>query len=208
MTMTDNSIGWNRKRKFFPCRTLAGILDDSGTGVPASLGAGGMVFAEIAATLELAGMQIGADGDEAYHFWPIPWDFDITQPIRGRVWFVSTSTDADTPVFSIAYKGIGKQAAVTDAKSSPDGTLTFPAHTISTTDNSLEITAWVESTSQNVLTATDFALLLALTVTTMSASANELLILGFEIDYTIAAAPGPDRKITERAVLAPSGPNG
>jgi hypothetical protein len=188
---------------------MNGVLDDGSSGIPASLGAGGMTFAEIAATFEIAGMRVGADADEVYHFWPIPWDFDRGEPLRFRVWFVHNSTDADTPIFAVAYKGIARQAAFTDAKSSPDQTVTFSAHTCSTTNNSLEVTAWNESTSDLSLTATDFGILLALTVNTMSASANEIVMLGLEVDYRCGAAPNVSgRRTTRSAVASPSGPNG
>jgi len=208
MAMTDDSMGWNRKRKFFPVRTLSGVLDDGTSGVPAALGVGNMVFAEISATFELAGMSIAADADEAYHFWPLPWDFDLNDPFRARVWFVHKSTDADEPIFALDYKGIGKQAAVSDAKSGSDETLTFDAHACSTTDNSLEVTAWKESTSDLKITTTDFALLLALTCNTMAAAANEIVLLGFEIDYRCGAAPNMTRQTTRDAIASPNGPNG
>jgi hypothetical protein len=209
MPMTDDSMGWNRKRKFFPVRTMSGVLDDNTSGVPKSLGAGTMDFTEISAAFEQMGMRIGADADEIYHFWPISWDFDRGEPLRFRVWFVHSSTDADAPIFSVAYKGIGKQDAFSDAKSSPDETVTFDAHICSTTDNSLEVTAWNESASDLYIVATDFAILLALTVDTMAASANEQFILGLEVDYRCGAAPNlSGRQTTRSAVASPTGPNG
>lgn len=203
----DKNIAWNRRRKFFPCRQMAGVLDDGTSGVPASLGAGAPDFVEIAAALELSGMRVD-DEDEVYHFFPIPWDMDIGDPIRFRVWFAHTATDADTPAFQVDYKGVAKQAAITDAKSTPDESVAIAAHTCSTTDNSLEITAWAESDSHLYLASTDFAIILALEVTDLgSASANEIVILGLEIDYSVGAAPGSFRRVTRDAVASPSGPN-
>jgi hypothetical protein len=203
----DERIAWNRKRVFFPCRQMAGVLDDGTSGVPASLGAGTPTFSEIAAALELSGMIV-RDEDEVYHFFPIPWDMDIDQPIRFRVWFVHTTTDADTPAFQVDYKGVGKQAAVTDAKSTPDEAVTIAAHTCSTTDNSLEITAWAESSSDLYLVGTDFAIILALEVTDLGSAGNdEIVIMGLEMDYTVAAAPNAFRRVTRSAVASPTGPN-
>jgi hypothetical protein len=133
---------------------------------------------------------------------------DIDNPVRFRVWFVHASTSADTPAFQVDYKAVGKQAAVSDAKSSPDESVSIPAHTCSTTDNSLEITAWAESTSDLYIVGTDFALLLALEMTDLgSATADECEIMGLEMDYTVAAAPGEFRRVTRSAVAAPDGPN-
>lgn len=205
--INDEKIAWNRKRVFFPCRQMAGVLDDGTSGVPASLGAGNPDFVEIAATLELMGMRVD-DEDEVYHFWPIDWDFDRFQPIRFRTWFIHTTTDADTPAFQVDYKGLGKQDAVVDVKASADEAVAIGAHTVSTTDNSLEITAWAESTSDLFIAETDFALLLALEVTSLGgAGANEIVIMGLEMDYTIGAAPGDFRRQTRSAVASPSGPN-
>jgi hypothetical protein len=205
--ITDGKIAWNRKRVFFPCRQMAGVLDDATSGIPASLGNGAPDFVEALAASELSGMRVD-DEDEVYHFFPIPWDMDIGDPVRFRVWFVHTSTDADTPAFQVDYKGIGKQAAISDAKSSADESVTISAHTCSTTDNSLEITAWAESTSDLKIVGTDFAMLLALEVTDLgSASANEIVIMGLEMDYTVAAAPGPFRRVARDAVASPNGPN-
>jgi hypothetical protein len=205
MPIQDDNIAWNRRRLFIPAIQMAGFLESGGT--LTGLGAGSAVFQEALAAAELAGIQVGADGDEIYHFLPIPWDINLTEPIRFRVWFVHGSTDADTPVFSVAYKGIGKQGAISDAKSSPDETCTFGAHTCSTTNNSLEITAWKESTSYSYLTATDFAILLALTVDTMSASANEITILGLELDYTVGAASNSQRQFTRGQPTTGTSPN-
>jgi len=199
MPLNDDNLGWNRKRKFIPMRTALGVLDDATSGVPASLGAGTPLFAEALAAAELAGISIAADGDEVYHFLPIPWDMDLTQPMRFRVWFVHNSTDADEPIFTVDYKGIGKQAAISDAKVSADETVTFAAHVCSTTNNSLEVTAWAESNSHKAgrIATTDFGILLALTCTTMSASADEIVPFGLEIQYTVKAMSNPQRNITE-----------
>lgn len=209
MPVKDKGIGWNRKRVFIAPRVMSGVLDDLTSGVPASLGAGAPVFAEISAAFEIMGMQIAAAGDEVYHFWPIPWDMEMEQPLRFRVWFVHTSTDGDAPIWKLDYKGVGKQAALSDARSSADENLTFSAHTCSTTANSLEITAWKESTSdaRNILT-TDFAVLLALECDNLgSASANEIILLGLEVEYTIAAAPNSDPLKTRDAPSTGTGPN-
>lgn len=205
--INDKKIAWNRKRVFFPCRQMAGVLDDGTSGIPASLGAGNPDFVEIAASLELMGMRVD-DEDEVYHFWPIGWDFDRFQPVRFRAWFIHTTTDADTPAFQVDYKALGKQDSLVDVKASPDEAVAISAHTVSTNDNSLEVTAWAESTSDLFIVDTDFALLLALEVTSLGgAAANEIIIMGLEMDYTLAAAPGAFRRQTRSAEPSPSGPD-
>ena len=119
------------------------------------------------------------------------------RPLRFRVWFVNKSTDADEPIFKVDYKFFGKQAAMSDAKSSPDETLTFPAHVCSETDNSIEITAWAESVSETKIVATDFGILLALECDVIAASANEIVILGLEVQYTVRAMPNVNRQVTK-----------
>jgi len=189
---------------------MFGVLDDATSGVPASLGAGNPDFVEISAALEVMGLRVD-DEDEIYHLCPIPWDMDPKFPLRFRVWFVSTSTDADTPEFNVSYSFKGKQAALTDVHSTSldDEVVSIPAHTCSTTDDSLEITAWAETLSQNYIAATDFLIQLCLEVTSLGgASANELVILGLEMDYTVGAAPNTIRETSFKAVASPTGPNG
>jgi hypothetical protein len=199
----DSAIAWKTKRQFIPARIMAGVLDDGTSGVPAALGAGGAIFAEVLAAAELAGMQVGAAGDEVYDFWPFPWDFDKDHPLRFRYWFVHTATDADEPVFKTIYKAIGKQAAISDAGSSPDETVTHGAHTCSTTANALEITAWKKSVSDTKIASTDKALLLCHECDNLgSASANEIVLLGVEIEYTIKATSDDNlRELTDNAPL-------
>lgn len=198
MPLNDDNMGWNRKRVFIPIRNFSGVLDDNTSGVPASLGAGVPVFAEISAAFELAGMQIAAAGDEVYHFMPIPWDMDTTQPMRFRVWFIHTSTDADIISWKLDYKFIAKQAALSDARSSADEAMTFANHTCSTTANSMEVTAWKESNSHDYWRNGDFALALALEADSLGdGSANELLVLGLEIQYTVKAMTNQARQFTE-----------
>ena len=210
MAINDDNIGWNRVRRYIPFRSMAGILEDATSGIPASLGTGTPLFTEVPnGAAELAGLSVAADADEVYEFLPILSDMDLTNPVRFRLWFIHGSTDADTPIFSLAIKGIGKQAAITDAKSSPDLTVTFDTHTCSTTDNSLEITNWNEADLlANSIVLTDFALLMALTCSTMAASADEIVLLGLEIDYRNAAAPNVKRQDTLGAPVSNTTPSG
>jgi hypothetical protein len=201
--ISDKKIAWNRKRVFFHAHQMAGMLADS------SLGVNTPTAIELTiTTAEVVGLPFD-DEDEVYHYWPIPWDMNIDEPIRFRVWFVHAATSADTPAFQVDYVGIAKQAAIVDAQASADESVAISAHTCSTTDNSLEVTAWAESASDLYLAATDFLLQLCLSMSDLgSATGDECEILGFELDYEVQAAPGPTRKRTRDAVASPSGPNG
>jgi hypothetical protein len=196
MPINDDNIGWNRKRLWIPVNVFMGLLES--TNLLTSLGAGAAVLQEAQSDSELAGLQAGADGDEIYTMLPIPWDMDLTQPMRFRVWFGHTQATADTPVFKVLYKFIAKQIALSDAGSSADETVTFTAHTNAATANALEITAWAESASETYWREGDFGILLCLEIDSLgSASANEITIMGLEIQYAVAAAPNNARRITD-----------
>ena len=192
--LQDDNIGWNRKRLWIPAVTFAGLLENSGT--LTSLGAGTPVFAETIAASQVADLAINAAGNELHHFMPIPWDMDMTQPMRFRVVFVHNATDADTPVWKVHYRFYAKQIALGTAMTA-DESVTFTAHTCSTTQGALEVTAWAESASETYWREGDFLLGLAVECDNLgSASSNEIGFFGLEIQYTIAAAPNRHRQIT------------
>lgn len=196
MPLNDDNMGWNRKRLWIPAIMFAGFLESGGT--LTSLGAGAAVFQESVAAAELAGIQWGGDGDEIYHFMPIPWDMDSTQPMRFRVWFSHSQAAADTPVFKVHYKFIAPQVAVSDAASSADEIVTFATHTNAATANALEVTAWAESNSHDYWRRGDFGLLLCLEGDSLgSASDSEITIYGLEIQYTVKAMTNQARQFTE-----------
>lgn len=199
----DRNIAWKTKRVFLAAADMLGISVDR----TASLGAGAAVFQEFLAAAELSGLAMAADADEIYTFLPLPWDFDRDLPLRFRVWFVSSTTDADDVDWIVDYKALGKQAAISDARSTPDEQLVFPSHTCSTTDDSLEITDWVKSASETIITGTDFALLIALECDAIGGSANEMTLLGIEVEYTLGGANQAHRITTEDAPLSSTGPD-
>jgi len=194
----DRNIAWERKRVFLPAFNMLGVLAD------AAQGAGAPAFGADLAASELVGMLINQAGDEVYTMWPIPWDLDRTQPIRLRLWFTHASTDADDPDWLVSLKAIAKQAAISDAASTPDQAVAFAATAVSTTANSLEILDWEVTTSDTWLTALDRALLIAIECNGLgSAAGDEIAFYGLEIEYTIKAT-GDDnrRKTTTNAPVA------
>lgn len=192
--IVDANVAWNRKREFLPAFNMLGVLAD------ASQGAGVPAFGADLAASELIGMLIAAAGDEVYTMWPLPWDIDRDEPIRFRLWFTHASTDADTPDWVVSYKAIAKQAAISDAKSSADEDVAFAATAVSTTANSLEITDWEESGSDTIIDSSDRALLLAIECNGLGgAGADEIIFYGLEIEYTINATTGENRRATTRS---------
>jgi len=194
----DKNIAWNTKRVFLPCFNMMGVLAD------ASQGAGAPVFtADPLAASELVGLSIAAAGDEIYTVWPLPWDFDRSEPIRLRLWFTHSSTDADTPDWIVSYKAIAKQAAVTDAASSPDQAVAFAAAAVSTTASALEILNWEETVSDTKITSADKAILFAIECNGLGgAASDEINLWGMEVEYTVGATlDSAKRDITRNGPL-------
>jgi len=194
----DKNIAWERKRVFLPAFSMLGVLAD------AAQGAGAPVFGADLAATELVGLVMAAAGDEVYTMWPIPWDLDRDYPIRLRLWFSHGSTDTDDPDWLVSLKGIAKQAALTDAASTPDDAIAFAAKAVSATANSLEILDWEVTTSETWLTALDRALLIATECNGLgSAEITEILLYGLEIEYTVKATGDSNkREITTNAPVA------
>ena len=194
MPINDDNIGWNRKRLWIPANAFSGILE--ATNLLTSLGDGTAVFGELISAAQLAMLYINAAGNEVHHILPIPWDMDTTQPMRFRVWFTHASTHADAPVWKVHYRFYAKQAAIGTAMTA-DESVTFTAHTVSTTSGVLEVTEWAESASETYVRNGDFGLGLAVECDSLgSASANEIGFFGLEIQYTVAAAPNNAKQIT------------
>jgi hypothetical protein len=182
----DRNIAWKTKREFIPVHRMSGFLE--ATNLITSLGAGTPVLAEPVAAAQLAGMAINAAGNEIFHFWPIPRDMNRTVPFRVRYHFIHTSTDADAPIWKTFYKAIARQQALSAANSSEDEVITHAAHTVSTTANAYEVTVWGLSVSNTKLTADDIAVQFCFECDSLgSASANEINLLGVEIEYDIEA---------------------
>jgi len=187
----DRNIAWERKRVFLPAFNMLGVLAD------AAQGAGAPAFGADLAASELVGLLEAAAGDSIFTMWPIPWDLDRTQPIRLRLWFTHGSTDADNPDWLVSLKAITKQAAITSAASTPDQAVAFAAKAVSTTANSLEILDWEVTTSNAFLTALDRALLIAIECNGLgSATVDEIIFYGLEIEYTVKATGDNNRRET------------
>jgi len=189
MPIKDTSIAWKTKVDFIDARNMFGMLNGTGQGTGGPVSAAHSVSAS-----ELTDVLVGANGDEFYHFYRIPWDMDLGKNFRWRVIYSHSSTDADTPVWTFDYMGIAEGEAVADITSHEATTST---QTVSTTANALGLTDWVTTNSTSYITSTDHAILMRWTSTSLGgASADEIELFGFEIQYTINATASDGRRHT------------
>ena len=198
--LKDYNIAWNRKREFLPCYTMLGMINDT-----AEANGGPVLAANPNGDTELVGLSIAALGDEVYTFWTLPWDLDISEPLRFRIWFTHSTATADTPDWVVSYKALGDGDAVSDAKSSGDEDIAFAATAVTATAHALEILDWEESVSDTKITPTDRALQIAVECNGLgSAGADEISVLGLEIEYTVGACL--DSNHQDKTRNAPVGP--
>ena len=187
MTIPSDRIGFKSKRVFISANLMTGVL--STAGVNAQQGAGGAVHAaHSVGGSELAITKIGADGDEFYHFFPIPWDFNRNYDFRFRPIYSDSTTSGVATTWKFKYVGIAEGEAIADI---PAGAEELSiSNTNSSTANALEIPDWTTVASGTVyVTASDYAILLRLECDTMGTgmSADELELFGVEIEYIVEA---------------------
>ena len=200
MPIRDRAIAWKTVREFIHVQRMTGFQEAAG--VLTSLGAGTPLLVELLAAAQISGMAINAAGNEIFHCWPIPRDFDRTRPFRVRYLFIHNATDADAPIWKTFYKGWAPGEVLSAANSTEDELLTHAAHTVSTTANVLEATVWHKSASHQKLSATDLMVLFCFECDNLgSASANELMLVGVEIEYT-RQATAQSREMTDQAIPA------
>lgn len=197
MPIVDKQMGWKRKRLFFD-RSQFNVIGTAGADT--GISAGTPLVAAAAGGSEIGVIQQGAAGDEQVIFIPLPWDLDRTAKVLARVWFIHSSTDADTPVWILKSKFHAKQVTVVDMDTSEDVATTFAAHTCSTTAESLEITAWTDLTWESYITDLDIAVGMLLECDNLgSASGDEIELLGLELLYQVEATDQSGRQKTAGA---------
>jgi len=128
-TIDDVGMRWKLAHIHVPWQSMDGVLDDATSGIPASLGVGTPTTAEIVAAAETAGIKLDAL-DEVYFSLPIQAfnDFDLDEDLRGQI--IGSFTDAGAVAnvdFTLIAKGVVDAVPISDAKVSPDATVTFPA---------------------------------------------------------------------------------
>jgi len=194
----NKNIASRCKRLWIPVNTMAGHSVDRAS----SLANGVPIYQAAVAAAEVSGLAMAAAGDEIAHFMPIPWDIDRNEPMRYRIWFCHASTDADTPDWLISITYMGKQVLIPAADASADESLAFPATAVAAVADALEVTRWVESASHTKMAETDFAMMMLIECNGLgSASANEIELLGIEIEYTLGGLSEGNRLVTSEAPI-------
>lgn len=180
MPVRDKNMAGRLKREWIPVQSMQGY-DAART---AALANGVPVFQAAVAAAEISGLAMAAAGDEVAHFMPLPWDLDRDFPMRFRIWFCHASTDTDDPDWLITITFLGKGILIPAADASADDTLTFPATAVAAVADALEVTGF-QSCDESNIAATDFAMMILTECNGLgSASANEIELLGIEIEYT------------------------
>ncbi len=175
----DRNIASRLKRVYIPVQVMQGI-DVART---ASLANGVPVFQEAVAAADISGLAMAAAADEVAHFMPIPWDLDRDYPMRYRIYFCHSTTDTDDPDWLITITYLGKQILIPAADAAADDTLTFPATAVAAVADALEVTSFQE-TDPSGIAATDFAMVILVECNGLgSAGANEIELLGIEMEY-------------------------
>ncbi len=110
------------------CRVLKPMRAESIAADFSSLGAGGQLEPVSVAAAEAHGFAM-TDADEIYWLLDMEelWDANLQQDLHFRV-LAETETAAAAAtavIFSLAAKGFASGVALTDCKSTPDGSITF-----------------------------------------------------------------------------------
>lgn len=182
MPIRDKSIGWKEGRLYIPVKMFQG-LDNNGT-ADISLSQGTPTVEPIT-TSEVVGLPM-TTADELAHIHAIPRDLNRDKKVLGRIYFQHAAAGADTPGFIWTSKFFKKQEAMTEFIAGADKSTTFAAHTCSTNNPSLEVTAWTDLSWESYLTALDIMFAISIELNALgSASADECKLLGAEIAYEI-----------------------
>jgi len=185
----DTSIAWKTKVAFLDARNMFGMLNGTGQGTGGPVSAAHSVGGS-----EQTIVLVGAQSDEFYDFFPIPWDMDRNEDFKWRVIYSHSTTHADTPTYTFDYMARAEGEAIADISSHESTTF---SGAVSTVANALGITDWVATNSSAYITSSDYALLTRLTATySGGASVDEVELFGIEIQYTINATSSDGRRHT------------
>jgi hypothetical protein len=184
---TPQQAPFKRQVKEFNLHQFKGQLVST---VDTFLGDGVAASAESAAdsgNAELAFYQAGAGGDEFYHILHAPTWWDLTYQVRVAATFIhinATTAAADTPIFKFFHKWFAGQGSLTDVLTSPDGTVTFDAHTCANGVATIETTAWYPTAIHSTFAAGDVKLGFVLEINNLGgASADEIEIDSLLVEY-------------------------
>lgn len=186
--VNDDALKLSYGYAYWPFQIWAGLLSVAAT-VDTTFGVGTTASLESelsVAASEVKGFAIQAVSAELYHILDRRGDFatcDFTRPIHFQIDWEHGSADADTPTFTLDFKGVAAAEAVSDAKVSPDVQLSFAATALAVS-GAVNETPWVSSGVQSAW-ASDKKILMAFSCTSLgSASANEIKLLGVRARWT------------------------
>lgn len=185
----DVALKSKLKYQYFPILQMAGVISQ-GAALDTTLGVGttASLQSELSvAGSELTGFAVQAVNAEVYFMldrYGHLWDCDFSRPIHVQFDWEHGSADADTPSFTIDFKGVTAAEAISDAKSTPDLTLTYASVPVLAVAGAIVQSGW-KSTGVQSAWASDKKILGAITCTNLgSASANEIKLLGLMLRYT------------------------
>ena len=185
----DSNIAFKTKKINRDFRYMYGMLNGTGqgTGAPATA-------AHSVAASEQTVVPVGATGDEFYDVFMLPWDIDITKPLRWRLIFSHQSTDQDTPTFTFDYMARAAGEAVADITSHESTTF---SGAVASGANLVEVTDWVSTSSQSYITSSDSMLFTRVTCTNSGgADPGEIEMIALQLEYTIQATASDNRRHT------------
>jgi len=207
--LRDRNIAWNYGKLWIPAKEFNSVsniaLSGDATSAYVSQGSaatdGAAVFGDLGTTATGSiGCSIGAAGDELQTYIPIPWDLDLDKPLEFKIWFTHQTATADAPIWKIHLlpRTSGSEALlpVLDNVAS-GGTITCAAVTVAETADVVEATAWSPSTPSWFATGDNFLGISVEADDLGSASADEIILIGAEIRYTVKATTTDNtRRIT------------
>jgi hypothetical protein len=130
--------------------------------------------------------------------------------MRFRIWFAHSTTDTDNPDWLITITYLGKQILLPAADAAADDTLTFPALAVAATADAIEVIPFQSCDPANIA-ASDFAMMILTECNGLgTAGANEITLLGIELEYVrggqsegtridTRTAPATDNKVDSGA---------
>ncbi len=187
-TFDDHQMGWKLKRVYIPINKFASALGASGTRTMKT--AQGDMNHEVhsLANSALNAYSIAANGDDANHIMPLPWDMDHTKEVYARIHFLNVAADADAPDWVVSYTLYAKQAALTlCVAGTRDGGVAI-THTCAELANAYEITNWGALGWVAAYAAGDLIVQWNIECNDIStAEVTDLELVGFEFMYTRAA---------------------
>lgn len=173
-----------RQRKLF-----IPLIGFNGLNGAASFGNGTQEVTEVADTTGLAGMLIDTDADAVCHFMRIPDDWDVKKNIYFRPIFVGLLADAGTVTWEVEYTPLILGSSGTMKVVAATALDTLMVSESFTSQTYPQTVAAPGVLNADKLLGYDY-LMLTVSGDLGSASADEVQLVGLEIEYTIKKGPG------------------